>query len=209
MGVTVLYGGQITPGHIGPLMTKELGYPQAGVKGTGSTVDQLLVGAGGIAVPQAMMGHGTCRPFVLNLRSYCAEELLKPVDGEIGANTVRCKQLVVPLSDSQHLLQFNADALIDGHGADFTAFSLDRQFTVAQGGFSGYGVQPEALMNAQPCVIREDGNGGVVFMTGLLTGQHEPAKFACTPGAIHAPETAALQFHGQFLDCPAVDTLLC
>lgn len=59
MGGTVLWDRrQIHTCHIGPFVAQQLGHPQAGIEGTHAAVDQLLVGPGGVAVPETVVGHG-------------------------------------------------------------------------------------------------------------------------------------------------------
>lgn len=72
-------------------MAQKLGYPKAGIEGAHTAVDQLLVCPGGIAVAQAMVGHGTGGIFILNLGAHFVDVLLEPPDGYMGGHAVRHK----------------------------------------------------------------------------------------------------------------------
>ena len=168
MATTLLLdGGQVSAGHIGPLMAQETGDLIPGVKGTIPALDLLLVGVSGIGVPQAVVGHGPVRIRVLDLRPYSADELLKPVDSDVSGDTFWDEQLLPPGCDSQHFLQLNADALVDGYAPDFAAFTFDSEVPGEEGIFCRCRVQTEALVDAESGIVGQGGDSGIIFMSGI------------------------------------------
>ena len=95
-------------------MAQKLRDTEAGAERTHATVGQLLVGPGGEAVAQAMVGHRTGGALVLDLGPHLIDVLLEPGDGDVGGHAVRDKQLVSSGRDSQQLFQFNGNAFADG-----------------------------------------------------------------------------------------------
>ena len=161
MGITVLGNrGQIHIGYVGTLMAEQLRDAQTGIERAGSVVDQLLVGASGIAMAQAVVGHGAGGIFILDLGPYLVNVLLEPSDGGVRGFVVRDKQLMSPFCDSQHLLQFDADAFVDRHRADLAAFALDGDGVLPERLFRDSRVNAEALMNAQSGVPGQAGLSG-------------------------------------------------
>lgn len=77
-------------------MAQKLRDTETGAERTHATVGQLLVGLGGEAVAQAMVGHCAGGTLVLNLRPYLIDVLLEPGNGDVGRHAVKDKQLVPP-----------------------------------------------------------------------------------------------------------------
>lgn len=118
-------------------MAQQLGDTETGAERTHTAVDQFLIGSGGEAVAQAVVGHGTGGTLILDLRSHPINVLLESGNCDVGGHAVRNKQLMSPRRDSQQLFQFNGNTFIDGHGANLAAFTLD-----------GDGVFPERLFRS-------------------------------------------------------------
>ncbi len=62
-------GDQVAVGHLGPFMTQKLGDAQSGVEQADSVANQLLIGTGGIAVAQAVVGHRPGRTLILDFEA--------------------------------------------------------------------------------------------------------------------------------------------
>ncbi len=97
-------GGQIDVGDVGALVAQKAGNLVMGVGGRNALADQLLIGSGGVGVPQTVVGHGAGGVRVLDLTSDGADKLLKAVDSNVGGDIIGDKQLVAPGGDGQHFL---------------------------------------------------------------------------------------------------------
>ena len=144
-------------------MAQQLRDTQTGAERAHAAVNGLLIGSGGEAVAQAMMGHGTGGVLVLNLGPHLIDILLEPGDGDVGGHAVRDKQLVAPGCDSQQLFQLNGNTFVDGHGADLAALALDGDGVFPEGLFRRGCINAEALVDSQSGVPGQTGDGGKVL----------------------------------------------
>ena len=180
-------------------MTQELGYPKAGVEGANASVHQLLPGAGGIAVPQAVVSHGPGGVRVLDFGANLVDVLLEPAYRVMGRYVVRHEQLVAPGRDGQELLEFDTDALVDGHGAELAALAFDGDGVSPEGLLRDGRVDAEALMDAQPGIPGQAGDGGKVLASIGHRGDEEQVELPDAPGAVFLAEAAVLELHRQFV----------
>ena len=190
-------GGQINVGDVGTLMAQKAGNLIMGVGGRNAAVDQLLIGPGGVSMPQAVVGHRAGGIRIPDLISDGTDKLLEAAHGDVGGDIIGDKQLMASGGDGQHFLQLSADALIDGDASDLAALSLDGDGSGTEGIFRHRGVQAEAFVNAEPDIIGQSGHGGVVLMTGVPAFEEEQAKLPPAPGAVYTAEAAPLQLDGQ------------
>ena len=180
-------------------MAQQLGNSQAGAERAHAAVNGLLIGSGGEAVAQSMVGHGTGGILVLNLRPYFIDVLLESGNGNISRHAIRDKQLVSSGCDNQQLFQFDGNTFIDWHSTDLTALALDGNGALSEGLFRSGRVDPKTFMDTQSGIPGQAGDGGIVLMAVRHTGCQEAVELPDAPGAVHTAEPPALQLHRQLV----------
>ena len=172
-------------------MAQELGHPKAGIEGANAAVHQLLPGAGGIAVPQAVVGHGAGGVRVLDFGANLVDVLLKLAYRVMGGQAVRHKQLMAPGRNGQELLEFDTDALVDGHSTELAALAFDGDGVFPEGSLRNGRVDAEALVDAQPGIPGQAGDGGEVLAAIGHCGDEEQVELPDAPGAVFLTEAVS------------------
>lgn len=83
----------------------------------------------------------------------------------------------------------------DGDCADLSTFAPDGDGALPDGLGGDGRVDPEALMNAQPSVPGQTGDGSKVLPAVHHTSSEEQVELTAAPGAVHLAKAPALQLY--------------
>lgn len=124
---------------------------------------------------------------------------LQQNDGPVSGHLVRHQQFMAPRRTTQLLPHSDGDLFIDRNGTDIVAFPLDDDGVFPESPLCRGSVNAETLVDAKAVVPGQiEGQDEVIAILGKRLAQHL-LKFRHAPSAVHAAESAPLQFHSQFL----------
>ena len=199
MALSLGQRGQVDVGHISPLVAQQPGHGEVGVQSTHAIASQFPVLLRRVGVAQAVEGQGPVGARVPHLVPMFHDEELQQVDGPVRVHIVGHQQLMAPGRAIQLFPHGDGDLLVDGHGADLATLALNGDGFFPERPLRCGGVNAEALVDAQTGVAPQiEGQDEVIAVLSQRLAQ-QPVELRCTPGAVHAAETAPLQFHGQLV----------
>lgn len=114
---------------------------------------------------------------------------------------------MAPGYDSQEFLKFDADAFVDGYRADLAALPFDGDGVFLEGLLSNGRIDAKTLVDVQPSVPGEAGDGGEVLAAIAVTRNRLNSRTlqvrSFWPKRRRSSSTASSSFLGRrYLVCP-------
>ena len=191
--------GQVDVGHIGPLVAQQPGHGEVGVQSAHAAVNQFSVLLRCVGMAKPVEGQGPVGARVPHLVPVFHDEELQQVDGPIRVHIAGHQQLMASGRAIQLFPHGDGNLLVDGHRPYLATLALDGDAVFPERPLRRGGVDAEALVDAQADVPAQiEGQNEVIAVLSQRLTKHL-VELHVAPGAVHAAETAPLQFHGQFV----------